>query len=230
MRGDVVTAPDGTEVVLVDVGIRKLVDTAVVRVWDVALPPGGRHPWHLHHNPYVVLSVAGSTGRMDWLDGAPSRNITEYTGGAVFRPVSPIHCLTNTGGTRYRNRLVELKEIGERRAEGVLDVGAGDLSVQGVVPADMPAPGDGRVPVLANSYARVWTAEVPAGGAVDLDLDPVAHVLAELDAALEGEELTQSIAYHEGGPTRLTNDRDHDRTYFVVALDYRTTYALAEDS
>lgn len=230
MRGDIVKAPDGTEVVLVDIGTTELLDTPVIRVWDVALEPGARHPWHLHHNPYVVLSVAGSTGRMDWLDGSPSRQVVEYPGGAVFRPVAPIHCLTNTGGTQYRNRLIELKELGERRREGVLDVGPGARSVEGDVPADLPRPPDGRVPVLGTDYVRIWTVAVPAGGSVDLGLDPVAHVVAEFDASLTGDELRRSVAYHEGGAYRIVNDGARDRTFFVVALDYRSTYGRTEES
>ncbi|WP_205739543.1 hypothetical protein [Georgenia sp. SYP-B2076] len=222
MFGDVVETPDGSKVTLVDVGSTRLLDTDVVRVWDVALEPGGRHPWHQHHNPYVVLSVAGSSGRMDWLDGAPSRQISEYTGGAVFRPVSPVHCLTNTGGTRYRNRLVELKDLGENRPGGVLDVGAGARSVEGEPPVGVPAPADGRVPVIATDHVRVWTVTVPARSAADLVLDPVGHVVAELDATLEGDDLAASVTEHDGGPRRLTNDADHDRTWFVVALDYLT--------
>ncbi|GAA1649616.1 cupin domain-containing protein [Georgenia ruanii] len=215
----VVTAPDGTEITLVGVGTSVILDTPVVRVWDVVLPPGGTHPWHQHHNPYVVLSVAGSSGRMDWLDGTEPRHVSEYSGGAVFRPVSPIHRLTNTGGTRYRNRLLELKDLGENRAEGVLDVGAGARSVEGAVPG-LPRPADGRVPVIGTDYVRVWTATVPTRTRLALELDDVGHVVAELDADLEDDALAASVAYHEGGTCKLDNETDHDRTFFVVALDY----------
>jgi hypothetical protein len=224
MFGDVVEAPDGSKVTLVDVGSSRLVDNDVVRVWDVTLPPDGTHPWHLHHNPYVVLSVAGSSGRMDWLDGSEPRHVSEYSGGAVFRPISPIHRLTNTGGTRYRNRLVELKDLGENRPGGVVvDVGPGARSVQGETP-DLPAPGDGRVPVIGTEYVRVWTVDVAPGQTARLVLDPIGHVLAELDADLEGEDLAASIQLHDGGPHEIANDTDRQRTFFVVALDYLTTH------
>lgn len=224
MFGDVVAAPDGSKVTLVDVGTTRLLDTDVVRVWDVTLPAGGTHPWHLHHNPYVVLSVAGSSGRMDWLDGSEPRHVSEYSGGAVFRPVSPIHRLTNTGGTGYRNRLVELKDLGENRLGGVVvDVGAGARSVEGQT-SDLPAPGDGRVPVIGTEYVRVWAVAAAPDSVVDLRLDPVGHVVAELDAALEGEDLAASVSYLDGGPYALRNDTAHERTFFVVALDYLTTH------
>jgi hypothetical protein len=57
MRGDIVISPSGEEIVLVDVGQVVLYDDPLVRVWEVALEPGETHSWHLHHNPYVVLSV-----------------------------------------------------------------------------------------------------------------------------------------------------------------------------
>ncbi|WP_447007968.1 hypothetical protein ACRAKI_16470 [Saccharothrix isguenensis] len=153
MRGDVVVSPSGEEVVLVDVGQVVLHDGPLVRVWDVALEPGETHPWHLHHNPYVVLSTAGSEGRMDWLDGSEPRFLSEYRGGAVYRPVSPVHRLTNIGKSSYRNRLVELKELGEHRAES-LDIGPGARSVRGAPVEPLP---DGRVPVLLHDHVGVWT-------------------------------------------------------------------------
>lgn len=217
MRGDIVTAPDGTEVTLVDVGTTKILDEDAVRVFDVYLPAGGRHPWHLHHNPYVVLSVAGSTGRMDWLDGSPSREISEYTGGSVVRPVSTIHCLTNTGDTRYRNRLVELKDLGEKREAGPLDLDDA-RSIEGESAG--PDEADGRVPVILHDLVRVWTISVPAGQSIELDLAPVTHVLAELDADIEGEALMDVARTVPGGPTTLTNDTDEERSWHVVALDY----------
>lgn len=131
MRGDVVFSPSGEEIVLVDVGQRVLYDDPVVRVWEVQLEPGETHPWHLHHNPYVVLSIDGSEGRMDWLDGSEPRFISEHRGGSVYRPVSPVHRLTNIGTSFYRNRLVELKDLGEHQPSP-LDNHPGDVSVRTV--------------------------------------------------------------------------------------------------
>jgi quercetin dioxygenase-like cupin family protein len=128
LRGDVVFSPSGEEIVLVDVGQRVLHDDPVVRVWEVQLEPGETHPWHLHHNPYVVLSIDGSEGRMDWLDGSEPRFISEHRGGSVYRPVSPVHRLTNIGTSCYRNRLVELKDLGEHQSSP-LDVHPDDVNV-----------------------------------------------------------------------------------------------------
>jgi len=128
MRGDIVISPSGEEIVLVDVGQVVLYDDPLVRVWEVVLEPGETHSWHLHHNPYVVLSVDGSQGRMDWLDGSEPRFISEHRGGHVYRPVSPVHRLTNIGRSSYRNRLVELKDLGENLA-APLDITPDDISV-----------------------------------------------------------------------------------------------------
>ncbi|PWC03395.1 hypothetical protein DCE94_10080 [Agromyces badenianii] len=218
-------APDGTEVTLVGIGTHMLRDSDRLRVWDVRLGPGGHHPWHLHRNPYVVLSIIGSTGRMDWLDGSPSRNISEYDGGAVFRPVSPVHCLTNTGSGRYRNRLIELKSLGEASATGLVDVGDGARSVEGVLPENAPETTDGRRPVLVTDFVRVWTIEIAGGDTAQISGDDAPHLVVEFDGDLEDDALTTSIREVESGTFSIVNEAARPRAWFVVALDY-----LAADS
>jgi hypothetical protein len=66
--GTTVTAPDGTEVVLGEIGTGVLLKNSRVRVWEVSLVPGQAQAWHLHHNPYVVLCLSTSPCHMDWLD------------------------------------------------------------------------------------------------------------------------------------------------------------------
>ncbi|QNE19468.1 hypothetical protein F1D05_18050 [Kribbella qitaiheensis] len=111
--GTTVQAPDGTEVVLGEIGTRVLLENQRVRVWEVALEAGEAQGWHLHHNPYVVLCLATSPCHMDWLDGSAARELSETVGGSVYRPVSPIHMLTNDGDSPYLNRLIELLDLGE---------------------------------------------------------------------------------------------------------------------
>lgn len=190
VKGDIVYSPGGEKIVLADIGLVELVDNPVVRVWDVSLHPGETHPWHLHHNPYVVLSLRGSACRMDWLDGAEPRFLDEYRGGAVYRPVSPVHRLTNIGDRFYRNRLVELKDLGELRAEP-LDIGPGARSVPGSPPG--PRLADGRLPVLAHPHVQVWLAS-----SGELALADRPHVLAALD--------TEEVIFHPGGPVRVEGD------------------------
>lgn len=217
MKGDIVYSPEGERVVLVDIGLVKLLDNLVVRVWDVSLEPGENHPWHLHHNPYVVLSLQGSDGRMDWLDGSPPRFISEYRGGAVYRPISPVHRLTNVGDCFYQNRLVELKDLGELLPEP-FDIGVGARSVEGEQPG--PDLVDGRKPVLSHPHITVWTVLIRAGGKIELDLAPVPHVLAVIEATDVESDPTGGVIFHEGGALTLTNDSTEDRTWFVVELSY----------
>ncbi|GAB3199188.1 hypothetical protein GCM10027062_15030 [Nocardioides hungaricus] len=217
MKGDIVYSPAGEKITLVDIGLVELLNNEIVRVWDVSLGPGEVHPWHLHHNPYVVLSLQGSEGRMDWLDGSPPRFISEYTGGAVYRPVSPIHRLTNVGERFYRNRLVELKDIGEH-LPAPLPIGEGARSIEGEVvgePLD-----DGRVPVLEHPHVAVWTIVLEPGESRELALSDVGHVLAELDQPAVSAATPGGVRYHHGGPLTLTNVGDRHRTWFVVQLCY----------
>ena len=210
MKGDIVYSPDGEKIVLADIGSEVLLDDEVVRVWDVSLDPGELHPWHLHHNPYVVLSLQGSPGRMDWLDGSEPRFLNEYRGGAVYRPVSPVHRLTNIGDRHYQNRLVELKDLGEHLPSPV-EFGPGARSVQGE--SIGPVTADSRHPVLAHPHVTVWTVDLAAGQELTLDLAPVPHVLAAIE--------TGDVRVTAGGPVTLHNPAAEAGTWFVVELTYR---------
>ncbi|MGY6655460.1 hypothetical protein ACXIZN_25185 [Amycolatopsis sp. TRM77291] len=217
MKGDVVCSSDGTQVVLVDVGVTELLDNPVVRIWDVTLDGHGQHPWHLHHNPYVVLSLRGSDGRMDWLDGSPPRFISEYRGGAVYRPTSPVHRLTNLRDHAYQNRLVELKNLGELLSEP-LDIGQGARSVEGETAGpDLP---DGRRSVIDHPHVKVWTVDVASHDTMTLSLSALPHVLALVDAPDLAEDPQGGTTFHEGGALTVTNASTHTQTWFVVELSY----------
>ncbi len=208
VKGQIVQSPAGERIVLDDVGQAVLLDNPVVRVWDVALRPGETHPWHLHHNPYVVLSLSGSKARMDWLDGAEPRFLNEYRGGSVYRPLSPVHRLTNIGEHFYQNRLVELKDLGEN-LPAPADIGPGDRSVEGERPG--PATADGRLPVIAHPDVAVWTVALAAGETAKLDLTDLPHVVAALDPGEGG-----GVSFHPGGPLQLTGTGE----WFVLELTY----------
>lgn len=217
MKGDIVYTPDGEEIVLVDIGTTVLVDNEVIRAWDVKLEANGQHPWHLHHNPYVVLSIKGSDGRMDWIDGSPPRFISEYRGGAVYRPTSPVHRLTNLRDHVYQNRLIEMKNLGELLPEP-LDIGEGARSIEGE--SIGPDLADGRRPVLEHRHVKVWTVEVEPGVNAELALSDVPHVLALLDAPDFSEDPTGGVRYHDGGSFQLANRTTDPQTWFVVELTY----------
>ena len=137
--GTKVSAPDGTEVVLGEIGTRVLLKNSRVRVWEVSLQPGEAQGWHLHHNPYVVLCLSTSPCHMDWLDGSPARQLSETVGGSVYRPVSPVHMLTNDGSALYLNRLIEILDLGEEASGDPYFVVAG-------VPADAGFEEVGEIP------------------------------------------------------------------------------------
>lgn len=217
MKGDIVYSPEGERIELVDIGITVLVDNPVVRVWDVTLEGHAQHPWHLHHNPYVVLSLQGSDGRMDWLDGSPERFISEYRGGAVYRPTSPVHRLTNLLDNTYQNRLVELKDLGELLPEP-LDIGEGARSIEGEFVG--PDLADGRRPIIGHPHVKVWAIDVEPGQKIDLQLTDLPHVLAQADAPDPAQDPSGGVAYHDGGPLALTNSSADLQTWFVVELTY----------
>jgi hypothetical protein len=177
--GTTVSAPDGSEVVLGEIGTRVLLKNSRVRVWEVSLQPGEAQGWHLHHNPYVVLCLSTSPCHMDWLDGSPARQLSETVGGSVYRPVSPVHMLTNDGDALYLNRLIEVLDLGEEAsgdpyfviagvpAESGFEQ-AGELPVKVVVDED-----DVRVqhvtPEVGESYT--WRTGAYPALVVDLDLE-----------------------------------------------------------
>ncbi|MEW2113695.1 hypothetical protein AB0945_00590 [Streptomyces sp. NPDC005474] len=107
------TAPDGTQVVLGDVGQEIVFENDQVRVWEITLDPGGQQTWHQHLNPYLVIALEAADNRIDALAGGDPRLVHEPSGGVVYREPGEIHKLTNRGTTRYRSRLVELKYLGE---------------------------------------------------------------------------------------------------------------------
>lgn len=113
-KGDVVSAPDGVEVTLGEIGHEVVFENEHVRVWEVRLEPGEVQPWHLHHHPYLVVAIEEAENRMDFLDGSQPREMLETVGRVVFREPGKVHMLTNAGKTRYLSRLVELKCLGER--------------------------------------------------------------------------------------------------------------------
>ncbi|GAA1554896.1 hypothetical protein GCM10009789_05430 [Kribbella sancticallisti] len=175
--GTTVQAPDGTDVVLGEIGTRVLLKNSRVRVWEVALEPGEAQGWHLHHNPYVVLCLATSPCHMDWLDGSPARQLSETVGGSVYRPVSPVHMLTNDGDAQYQNRLIELLDLGEEASgepytvaddvqpESAFD-GPGEIPVKTVV--DEP---DVRVQHVTPDAGESYTWRTGAYPALVVDLD-----------------------------------------------------------
>ncbi|WP_326557931.1 hypothetical protein [Micromonospora sp. NBC_01796] len=205
--GSIVQAPDGQPVVLGEIGQRVLLVNPRVRVWEVRLAPGESQPWHLHYNPYVVLNLETSPCRMDWLDGSPARFLSEQVGGVVHRPVSPVHMLTNHGEANYRNRIVELLDLGEE-ASGVPDP---------VVSPARPATG-GLIPteVFADDEVRVRGVEVEPGTRHRWQAGDVPVVVIGLS-----HPDTDGVHYlAPGGQHEFAADATGPHTFRLVELTY----------
>lgn len=202
MKGQQVVSPDGTEVIVLgDIGQAVIFEDEHVRVWELTLEPGGVHPWHLHHNPYVALCLDDSAGRMDWLDGAEPRFPPEYIGGAVLRPVSPIHRFTNIGDHRYSNRLIELKGLGEDQPGGGEpdDVDGGVRSL----PDDEITVHPGLQLLIDTPYVAVWRTD-----STDAALPPGTGV-PRVHVSLASE-----------GPAGVAVDHDVTAPEWIVELRY----------
>lgn len=190
--GTTVLAPDGTEVVLGEIGTRVVFENTRVRIWEVALDPGEAQGWHLHHNPYVVLCLSTSPCHMDWLDGSPARQLSETVGGSVYRPVSPVHMLTNDGDAAYRNRLIEVLDLGEEAS------GEPYAAPEGVV-ADSGFDEVGEIPakvVLAEDDVRVTHVTPDADETYTWRTGPYPALVVDLDLATEPLD---GITYLEPG-------------------------------
>ncbi|MFD7156417.1 hypothetical protein ACFV9C_17540 [Kribbella sp. NPDC059898] len=173
--GTTVTAPDGTEVVLGEIGTRVLLKNSRVRVWEVELQPGTAQGWHLHHNPYVVLCLSTSPCHMDWLDGSPARHLSETVGGSVYRPVSPVHMLTNDGDALYLNRLIEVLDLGEEASGepyAAVDTAAAGFEQTGEIPTKVVVDEDDvRVQHVTPEAGESYTWRTGAYPALVVDLD-----------------------------------------------------------
>lgn len=97
------------------VGTSVVFENDLVRVWEVVLEPGEKQELHRHTLPYVVVAVEPGNNRITNVDGE-TRDTVEVPGHVVYQDPGQIHELHNVGTTRYRNRLVEIKQ--PTRGEG----------------------------------------------------------------------------------------------------------------
>lgn len=209
--GSTVLAPDGTEVVLGEIGTRVLLENSRVRVWEVALDGGEAQGWHLHHNPYVVLCLATSPCHMDWLDGSPARQLSETIGGSVYRPVSPVHMLTNDGDSPYLNRLIELLDLGEEASGEPHEVAEG-------IEQDGAFEGVGEVPtkvVVDDPDVRVQHVTPDGGESYSWRTGAYPALVVDLDRA------TPTVTYLQPGETHtLPAKPERTNGFNLVELRY----------
>ena len=98
-------------IVLGQVGDRILFENEHIRMWEVRLEPGQTIPFHIHHHPYLIVSLGGGENEIETIFG---NKITthEPLGALVFmNEMRPVHRLTNRSDVRYLSRLIELKSV-----------------------------------------------------------------------------------------------------------------------
>ena len=93
------------------VGTRLLLDNERVKVWEIALQPGERVPFHWHTHPYFYVCDAPGRVRTRFPTGHYVEG-DEEIGGVAFMEHSAgepgIHDLENVGETTIRYTTVEL--------------------------------------------------------------------------------------------------------------------------
>ncbi len=96
------------------VGTRLLFDNERVRVWDLALEPGGTLEKHIHRCDYFFLVESGGLIRFADPDNPADYHDVQFNDDeVVWVAVGPEgkvdNRLTNIGTKRHRNYVVELK-------------------------------------------------------------------------------------------------------------------------
>ncbi|GMO93198.1 hypothetical protein [Bradyrhizobium sp. TM239] len=97
------------------IGDEIVFENEYVRVWGLALDPGGRQPWHRHELPYLVIPLTDGDNEMIFSDGR-RKPTKETPGTALWREPGIPHELINRSTWRYRNILVELKTASTSKA------------------------------------------------------------------------------------------------------------------
>lgn len=227
-----------------DIGTELLQETDDIRVWRVDLDPGETIPFHYHHHPYVVFSLAGDKNVVESIFG-DKRETFEPPGHVVYRnAASPVHRLTNVSDVRYESRLVEFKKVGWGTTEGFLPLrraaeagaaagaqavgagaargGAGEASPAhpaGVVPAASPTSPEALPPDARDAFKEVLIQTQ--------DLEWAAKSLAGLSQKMlwRNEETGASIAlvrFEEGAG--IPDSHAHASNQFMYCLSGRYRY------
>jgi hypothetical protein len=96
-------------ITLGDVGDKILFENEHIRMWEVRLEPGQTISFHIHHHPYLVVSLGGGENEIETIFGQKIAT-SELIGSFVFiNEMRPVHRLTNKSDLIYLSRLIELK-------------------------------------------------------------------------------------------------------------------------
>ena len=90
------------------IGDKILFENDHIRVWGLALDPGGRQPWHQHLLPYLIVPLTAGKNVMTFDDGRV-RETNEVAGEVIWREAGIPHELVNASDWQYKNVLIEIK-------------------------------------------------------------------------------------------------------------------------
>ena len=94
-----------------NLGTRLLLENDRVKIWEIALAPGERAPFHWHVHPYFYVCAAAGRVRTRFPNGYYAEGNEEQSGVAYMEhsPDNPgIHDLENVGDSTVRYTTVEL--------------------------------------------------------------------------------------------------------------------------
>lgn len=94
------------------IGTRLLAANELVNIWEVALQPGERIPFHRHRYPYLVVTLESSRSRITDQATATAIELQGAGGTVVYDPGGVTHELLNIGTNEIRDRLFEMKTFG----------------------------------------------------------------------------------------------------------------------
>jgi hypothetical protein len=104
------TAKD-RDITLGEVGQKILLENEYIRMWEVRLEPGETHDFHIHHHPYLVVSLGGGENEIETIFGKRIPT-DEPAGSFVFiDEMRAVHRLTNKSNVTYLSRLIEIKSV-----------------------------------------------------------------------------------------------------------------------
>jgi len=102
---------DERGITLGEVGQKILLENEYIRMWEVRLAPGETHDFHIHHHPYLVVSLGGGENEIETIFGKRIPT-DEPAGSFVFiDEMRPVHRLTNKSNVTYLSRLIEIKSV-----------------------------------------------------------------------------------------------------------------------
>src|SRR6186997_1691425 len=87
-----------------------LFENDAVRVWEMDLAPGERSERHRHELPYLLCVLEGSQIDAE-IDGVGHMEIPVQPGSVYFVPPGATETAINATGSRFREILIELKQV-----------------------------------------------------------------------------------------------------------------------